>query len=172
MCIRDRTGSAYQQQRRFFLARNEDREPREALFEDLDKEVKRWNRANKNIIIAGDFNADVRSKEVQDWMGKWKLREGILEMHGANAPPTFNNGSKPIDAIFVSKNIEVTRSGYLGFGEGEVGDHRCLWIDVSNKSLLGYSPKGLTRPSERRVTTKHPWAVSYTHLTLPTIYSV
>ena len=96
------TGSAYQQQRRFFLARNKESEPREALFEDLDKEVKMRNRANKNIIIAGDFNADVRSKEVQDWMGKWKLREGILEMHGANAPPTFNNGSKPICLLYTS----------------------------------------------------------------------
>ena len=81
------------------MARHEDREPRETLFEDLDKEVKTWKRANENIIIAGDFNADVRTKEVQDWMGKWNLQEGIMTMHGTNAPPMFNNSLKPIDEI-------------------------------------------------------------------------
>ena len=59
----------------------------------------------------------------------------------------------------VYKRQAVSRSGYLGFGDGDVGDHRCLWVDITNRSLLGFLPAELTKASERRVTTKHPWVV-------------
>ena len=152
-------GSTYQQQRRFFLDNRVNREPRLALFEDLDKSMQVWMEAKENIVLAGDFNCDVRLEEIQSWIRKWNLRDSVLSIHGSNAPPTYNNGSCPIDAIFVSANIAVSRSGYLGFGDGDVGDHRCLWVDITNRSLLGFSPAKLTKASERRVTTKHPWVV-------------
>jgi len=85
-------GLKTRQQRRFFLSNNQDRNPREALFEDLDKEIQLWREAGENIIIAGDFNGDVRSGDISKWMKQWGLRDSILTIHGSNAPPTHNKG--------------------------------------------------------------------------------
>lgn len=52
-------------------------------------------------------------------------------------PPTQENGSYPIAAIFVSQDVgDIVKGGWLKFGDG-VGDHRPLYIDISIKTLLG-----------------------------------
>lgn len=46
-----------------------------------------------------------------------------------NALSTYNNGSKPIDSIMCSANINILEAGYVPFRE-DAGHHRTLTIDI------------------------------------------
>ena len=67
--------------------------PREAIYEDLDKEIKRWLEQEEELIIMLDANEDVRKGSTANWMKKWGLREAIMTRHGKNAPPTYTGGT-------------------------------------------------------------------------------
>ena len=41
--------------------------PRELFLEDLQREVKEWKEKGDSIIIAGDFNEDIRSEQISEW---------------------------------------------------------------------------------------------------------
>ena len=73
------------------------------------------------------------------------MREVLLERHGRTAPATYNKGSAPIDGVFVTSTIQITKGGYLGNGEG-VGDHRCRWIDLEFATAFGHEPLPLAKP--------------------------
>ena len=91
-----------------------------------------------------DMNDDVRTSELTRELKKLGLRDAILSKHHNLSPPaTFdrNNNKIPIDAIFVSQAIRVTRAGYMPFNNlspsSPSDGHRMLWIEVCNYSILG-----------------------------------
>ena len=53
-----------------------------------------------------------------------------------NMPATYHRGKEPIDDIFVTKNIGISRAGMFAFGDGP-GDHRGLYVDVNMESFIG-----------------------------------
>jgi len=61
---------------------------------------------------------------------------------------TYNQGTKPIDGIYVSPDLLLLiQGGYLAFNAGIPSNHRALWIDIPG-SLLGLANEGKLRKSE------------------------
>ena len=75
-------------------------------------------------------------------------------------PPTFEGGSHPIDAIFVTPRLlDIDCGGYLRFGDG-VGDHRPLFIDISVKKLIGRFKNVISPHKIRRLQCQDPRTVN------------
>ena len=56
----------------------------------------------EQLIISGDWNQDTTNKKLVESFMKRRLIPAIAGRHGNELPPTYKNGSKPIDEIFVS----------------------------------------------------------------------
>ena len=86
------------------------------------------------------------------------LQEAILEKYvpeGQRAPPTFKYGTKKIDGIWITDDIEVIKGGHedlLSPG----GDNCWVWIDVTCNSLLGGPTDPFTKPITKKLTCKIP----------------
>ncbi len=67
------------------------------------------------------------------------LLEPVQAATGTPIGPTFFRGSKPIDAVWVSRDLHCTDATVLPVRYG-VGDHRMFVLDFSSESFLGVSP--------------------------------
>ena len=72
---------------------------------------------------------------------------------------THINGTKPIDGIYASPEIDVQSFLSLSFHEG-VGDHRTSIMDISTASMVGVFQGHIVRPTSRRLTTKQAGSVA------------
>ena len=109
------------------------------------------------LVIMGDFNQYVRSKTISDWKNKLGLHDKLIEKvekEGAKLN-TYSRGKVLIDTILTTYGIEVTKAGYLSFGEG-VGDHRPILMDISIESSLGLNLPPLTSMKARRLKVNDP----------------
>ena len=83
------------------------------------------------------------------------LCDSILSLHPHASPPATHNCNTrriPIDAIWTSPGISVSRSGYAPFDSSIAmqSNHRLLWIEVTNDSLLGkHLPNSRPVPASR-----------------------
>jgi hypothetical protein len=80
---------------------------------DLTAEIQKWKEKGDNIIIGIDMNEDVRDCNLSKAFQENELRNAILTSHPSESPPaTFNrNRSRtPIDAIWVTPNLDITQS--------------------------------------------------------------
>jgi exonuclease III len=143
--------STYQQHRQYLLAKDIDICPRQAFFDDLDKELQTWFDEGDQIIIMGDFNEDVRSRHIKNFFGKYGMTEMILRKHGQDAPNTYCGGTVPIDGIFVTANIIPVQCGYTAVNWGTTCDHRLLWADLSVDMLFGNTLNPTWTPSIRKL---------------------
>jgi hypothetical protein len=57
------------------------------------------------------------------------LQDAIIQHTGASPGATFFRGSKPIDGIWVSSDLDISNACVMPFGYG-VGDHRAFIIDI------------------------------------------
>jgi hypothetical protein len=83
------------------------------------------------------------------------LQEVFLAHTGQHLTATYFRGTRPIDAIWTTPDIEVKNACALPIGYG-VGDHRAFMIDLSTASLVGLHPQPVVRPQARRLNTKIP----------------
>jgi hypothetical protein len=65
------------------------------------------------------------------------MREVITEFHGEKGPNTYNRGSNPIDGSFITHDLYILQGEYMPFGMGIGSDHRCLWLDIRTRVLMG-----------------------------------
>ena len=122
----------------------QDPNPRKRFDDDLCEEIKEWMNIGDNIVLGIDMNEDVRTSELArklKWIG---LRGGVLSNHSNESPPaTFNRNENrtPIDAIFVSAAVQISRSGYTPFDSPSPSapsdGHRMMWIEIDCYSILG-----------------------------------
>lgn len=97
--------------------------------------------ARDNIILGIDMNDNARFSELSRELCRAGLHDAILTQHLAHSPPNTQRENKtwtPIDTIWVSPNVNVSRSGYTGFNAkiAAESDHRLLWIEVENVSIF------------------------------------
>jgi hypothetical protein len=151
--------STYQQQKSIILDQNIDVCPQEQLLQDLLKDMVTWIQAGHQIIITGDFNEDVRGRNIKTYFHKLDMRELIHDQHGNKAPNTYIDGSTPIDGIFGTQGIQALFSGYSAFTWGMYSDHRLLWIDIDMESILGTNQPPLWKPQARRLKCENPTLV-------------
>jgi hypothetical protein len=88
-------------------------------------------------------------KELGDRNGL-DLQEAVIQHTGTSTGATFFQGSKPIDGIWVSNNLDISNACVMPFGYG-VGDHRAFVLDVQLELLIGMDPVKIMQPVGRRL---------------------
>ena len=156
-------GSVWNQQYRYFQAAENLFSPNPCILfhRDLTAALQVCLGAGDQVIVGIDQNADVRTDGLSFELQALGFREAILTLHTQSSPPATHNRNTtrtPIDAIWVSENVDVLRAGYCPFGGayGMESDHRMLWIEVCNCSLMG---KHLPPPvsfSHSKLQSSHP----------------
>ena len=133
-------------------------DPIEAFYEDLGASILKWQENGEQLIIMGDWNEDIQSPNIRQWMNVFGLEEAITQQHKGRAPATFQQGKRPLDGIFVSPNLTLERSGYLPFGTLP-GDHRGIWVDIEKKYVFGYTVADTPIATARRLKLQDPRVV-------------
>jgi hypothetical protein len=104
---------------------------------DLSRLIRKWTQAGESVGLLADWNADVRGEKSRKYMANVGMKEVLTEFHGDEVPRTYNRGSKPIHGIFMTHDLYIVQGGYIPFGMGIGSDHRCLWLDIRTRVLMG-----------------------------------
>jgi hypothetical protein len=129
------------------------RNPRTAFLEDLNHCIQTWMAAGDQIILGMDVNEDIHSQNMQEWTSSLGLIDALNHSHPHSprvATCNKNSNNTPIDGIWITPGLTISKAGMTGFGElYPDSDHRLLWIDVDNESLFGFrTPPPAKRPTE------------------------
>ena len=151
-------GIAYSQHRKYFCDKGLDVFPVQKFQDDLTKQIKSWMKQKNKIILLIDANGDVRSGRLSQKLENIGLILAIRSKHGHRGPATQHKGSHPIDDIFLSRGIQVSRAGYLPFCDGP-GDHRALYADIDFNSLFDGDFLQIHRQPARRLIPTNPTVV-------------
>ena len=151
--------TSYQQQRRYFINKeHDDTCPRKRFLQDLLALLKGWREQGDRIIVCMDANEHIYQKSIgkalMDVDGL-RMREVVGEFTGQKIGPTYFRGSKPIDAVWATSDVEVVGACVMPAGFG-VGDHRLFQVDFRASSLVGNAPPKIIRAPSRRLNTKIP----------------
>ncbi len=84
------------------------------------------------------------------------LQEAVLRHTGKKTGATFFQGSKPIDGLWVTSNIDIVNACVMPFDYG-IRDHQMFILDVTMESLIGKNPTKVVHPASRRLNSKMPW---------------
>jgi hypothetical protein len=148
--------STYQQHKNVLRYYNNDTCPRKQLIDDLAKALLNWKEEGHRIIVAGDFNEDVKGSVISKYFSELQMREIILEQHNGTPSNTYLEGSVPMDGIFATNGIEATFGGFGSFSEGIYSYNRLLWVDIEETILLGTKLVPLWAPKARRLQFRNP----------------
>jgi len=108
-----------------------------------------------------DFNDDVESPPTRRWVASLGLVEAITWLHPQGVPPTFQQGSQPIDGIFVAPQLlDMATGRYLSFGNAVPIDHRAIWLDLSLPAICPKNQEANIRPMARQLQCKDPRIVA------------
>ena len=142
--------SSYIQQHRHFLNSKVDDCPRNLFFQHLSRFLDSRMREQEQIILMGDLNHIADSPQILHFLHQHNLHNIHSSLHPSYSSdiPTFERGSKTIDAIFASLNLSAVRGGFLSFKSFPT-DHRLLWCDIQFDDLFG-SPRMTIIPHTRR----------------------
>jgi len=81
--------------------------------------------------VLANCNDDVSSAAIRHWASSLGLVEAITWIHQGDPPPTYQQGTRPIDGIFVAPQLlDQASGGYLSFGAAIPSDHRAIWINL------------------------------------------
>jgi len=73
------------------------------------------------------------------------------------APPTFQQGSWPIDGIFTAPQwLVMAAGGYLSFGDTIPSDHWAIWLDLHMPEICPLDQEGYIKPQVHRLQCKDP----------------
>ena len=86
------------------------------------------------------------------------LKDLIHTRHGA-CPKTYNRSKNaPLDCIFGSAGMTISKGGFLPFGRLQ-GDHRGVWVDIPTELIFGYNPPPIVHHLARRLKMDDPRVV-------------
>ena len=143
--------TTWDQQVRYFRKHNNSYDPRKNFDIDLFTIINNWLRDGIRIILCLDANEDVSQGQFNPQATTNGLFNVHTSIHNDPLPPTHNNGSKPISAIYASLGLTPTRCGILKHGEGIEGDHRNMFVDFHQDNLLGDEIYVVPPPQQRRL---------------------
>jgi hypothetical protein len=98
--------------------------------------------AGDKIILFMDHNKHVTKGALRKALGDrdgLDLREANIHHTGKIAGATFIRGSKPIDGLWVSGDIDISNARVMPFGY-RAGDHCAYILDIPIESLVGINP--------------------------------
>ena len=152
-------GTTYQQQRRYLITKKKDLTcPLIVFRQDLIKQLQKWRAAGEKIILFMEHNKHMilgaLGKALAD-RGRLDLREAIIQHMSKSPGAMFFRGSKPIDRLWVSSNIDISNACMMPFGYG-VGDHCSFILDVPIELLVGIDPVKIVCPASCRLNRRLP----------------
>ena len=148
--------SVYRQQQRYWLQNKSDKCPLEHFRDDLCTLLLKWITKNEKVIILMDANENVVTGELHTRLEQIGMVSVFKTKFGTgNMPATYHRGKEPIDDIFVTKNIGISRAGMFAFGDGP-GDHRGLYVDINMESFIGVDEYKVQRMQARRLISTNP----------------
>jgi hypothetical protein len=152
--------TTYQQQRQYFITKQEDVTCPNKLFrQHLIHQLIKWQRGGDRIILFMDHNKHTYNgplgRALADTEGL-RLQGAVLHHTGRRTGATFFRGSKLINGLWVTSNIEKCNVCIMRFGFG-IGDHQMFVLNVTIESLAGENPTKVVRPASRRLNSKMPW---------------
>ena len=132
--------------------------PSDWLWTDLGTEISEWEANDKQIILIGGCNSE--ASEVEILMSDHYLLNSICELYGYNEAPITYQRSKdcPIDGIYCSASVIAHYRGYPAFGK-IVGDHRVLWINITQAALIRFHQHKIILPLARHIRLDEPLTV-------------
>lgn len=162
------TSSSYHLQKAYFTMAEKDMTcPRRCFKMDLITIIKQWHSDGHHIIVCLDMNDHVYHTRLGHALvdsDDLDLRETILSHSGQHLTATYFCGSKPIDAVWATPDVDITNACTMPVGYS-IGDHRVFIIDFSTSSLVGINPQLILRPAARQLNTKIlNCAEAYNHL--------
>ncbi len=126
--------------------------------QQLIKQLKKWRSEGDRTVLFMDHNEHVYDgalgKVLSDSTGL-NLQEVILQHTGTRTGATFFRGSKPINRLWASSNLEISNACVMPFGYG-VGDHRAFILDITLESLVRENPTKIVRPVSRKLNSGLP----------------
>jgi hypothetical protein len=120
--------------------------------------LKKWREQGDRIIVCIDANEDIYRKSIGKTLTDEEglnMREVVGDFTGQRLGATYFRGSKPIDAIWATPDVEVVGACVMPAGFG-VGDHGLFQVDFRATSLVGAAPPKIVRVPSRRLNTKIP----------------
>jgi hypothetical protein len=94
---------------------NDNRDPKTACLEDLEKELKPWLAAGDQVIVGGDFNLEVTSGRLPAMLECNHMYNMVFQLHDpADFPSTSDKptvNKKTVDGIFGTANLIPIRAG-------------------------------------------------------------
>eukprot|EP00956_Cyclotella_meneghiniana_P004926 scaffold6070_cov41-Cyclotella_meneghiniana.AAC.5 len=152
--------SSYQQARRYYITKEKDLTcPRKRFRDDLINQLVQWREEGDRLIVCLDaINEDIYSKEIgrqltaADGLG---MNEVVGEYTGSKLGATYFRGTKPIDGVWATNDLQVVGACVMPAGYG-IGDHRLFVVDFRIDSMVGVTPPKIVRLAARRLNTKIP----------------
>jgi hypothetical protein len=149
----------YQQKCHYFITKKKDLTcPNKLFWQHLLKQLQEWRTAGDQIILFMDHNKHTYdgplSRALADTSGLG-LCEAVLHHTGTQTGAAFFRGSKPINGLWVSSNINIANVCVTPFRYG-VGDHCMFVLDVTLESLIGKKERKIVLPDLQRLNSKIP----------------
>ncbi len=140
----------YQQQRQYFISWNKDLTCPLILFcKYLVKQIKQWQVAGDRIILFVDhkecvINGDL-GKALAEKDGLY-LREAIVLHTGTSPGATSFYGSKPINGLWISSDLNISNACVMPFSYG-IGNHHTFILDIPIKLLVSVDSVKIAQPA-------------------------
>ena len=131
------------------------KDPIQAFWDDLERQIKEWQLAGETILLSGDWNVDSEDRAFCAWKKRLGLVDPIAERHGTSSPGTFNRGNRRLDSFLVSAYLKYGDCGFLPFGLLS-GDHRGIYFDVRMNSFIEYRAPPVPSHRARRLQLHDP----------------
>jgi hypothetical protein len=135
-------------------------DPKKIFISDLTELVMKARKADKDIILTGDFNELVGDDT--NGMAKVLSAGGLTDVHshqhGTVDISTYTRGSKRLDYVFVTPRLvdHILRSGYESFHARITSDHRGYFVDFALAGFLDRQLPSIFASSSRAIRGTHP----------------
>ena len=146
--------STYNQHIRYLSVQNIQECPRKLWLTDMKRLVQQKIEEGHQVILLADINEDVKSNNIKNWAAETGIEE-IVSTTTELTVPTSQQGSKPIDGIFVSPSLIHQQAGYFPFGTIQ-SDHRALWVDIGHDHMFGFKLPSQQPSNARRLQCQIP----------------
>jgi hypothetical protein len=160
-CKNKKTDSrtTYQQQLQYFITKKNNLTcPNKLFWQHLVSQLTQWRSNGDRIILFADHNEHTYNGPLGKALANTDgpgLQEAVLRHTGRRTGATFFRGSKPIDGLWVTSDIDIANTCVMPFGYG-IGDHRMFILDITMESLVGKTPTKVVRPASRWLNSRVP----------------
>ena len=146
------TSATLSQQKRYWRSNGNYTCPRKLFRSQLLAQLRTWRDQGDKLLLMLDGNENMqqgplmRALQGEDLL----MRDVVSHRCSEPSPATFIRGSRQIDAMWVTPDLQINRACFLPFNFA-MGDHRGLVVDISQTSLLGKPSHRISRPTGRRL---------------------